>query len=324
MSESTLFAPNLDVDIPELDRPQSAAGFDESFIEFATRMRREYENALLGWLQKQTQMELLTPFHSVSETLQRRLRRHDLRRLWWIAGTVIAGLIDGAIENSLPLRRLFARLHLNLKNLSESGERGTTPASVNAVSQGLLFHIAEAETGHTGVDLLRQRFHLKELVPDRDALLRARGAVTGRNKELFVSLGAAVGDELAVVKDVLDLELRTGDVIPEKREQSLEALSRLEETLHMLGLNGPAKAMGELLPALQSSNEGHNNSAARESTLMAPLICRRMKCGASAPTCWTKPLSVFKTSRKRCVKDSIKIRLPISERVWTTLPAPSK
>ena len=120
----------------------------------------------------------------------------DLRRLWWIASKVIGGLLDGVTDNDMHLRRLFARLHLIIKTLSEGGEEATDIESANALSQALLFHIAQAKPGSEGVDQLRERFQLQELVPDRDVLIRARGAVTGRNRELYISLGAAVRDEL--------------------------------------------------------------------------------------------------------------------------------
>jgi len=257
VSEATLFAPSLDVPLPELERPagEHAPSFDEPFQTFALRMRRQWESALLRWLQDQESIELLSPLHSVCETLQRRVERIDLRRLWWIAAEVIGGLLDGVTENDVHLRRLFARLHLILKTLTDGGEDACEVNSVNAVSQALLFHIAQARSGSPGVDNLRERFQLKELVPDRDVLIRARGAVTGRSRELYMSLGAAVHDELALVKDALDLELRTGKIEEDRREQSHEALLRLKDTLKMMGLGDSARSIEKLMPAFDASED---------------------------------------------------------------------
>ncbi|MCP4047256.1 MAG: hypothetical protein GY732_14865, partial [Gammaproteobacteria bacterium] len=255
VSEATLFAPSLDVPLPELE--QNADGhepvLDEPFLEFALRMRRQWENALLRWLQTQENTELLSPLHSVCGTLHRRLNRTDLRRLWWIASEVIGGLLDGVTDNDMNLRRLFARLHLIIKTLSDGGEEACEVESVDAISQALLFHIAQARSGNAGVDNLRELFQLQDLVPDRDVLIRARGAVTGRNRELYISLGAAVRDELSLVKDALDLELRTGEVESERREGSHEALLRLKDTLKMMGLGDSAQSIDQLIPAFKAS-----------------------------------------------------------------------
>jgi len=272
VSEATLFAPSLDVPLPELEQETSDSQpvTDESFQTFVQRMRRQWEIALLRWLQNQDKTEFLAPLHSVCETLQRRLKRTDLRRLWWIASEVIGGLLDGVTDNDVNLRRLFARLNLVLKALTQGGEEATEVQSVDAVSQALLFHIAQAKPGSVGVDTLRDRFQLQELVPDRDVLIRARGAVTGRNRELYISLGAAVRDELALVKDALDLELRTGEIVPDRREQIHEALLRLRDTLKMMGLGDSAQSIDNLMPALSTSEKDIHgpDRASRESLLM--------------------------------------------------------
>lgn len=268
VSEATLFAPSLDVPLPELDinPDEHKPAFDESFEEFTLRMRRQWENSLLRWLQQQQEIELMSPLLSVCETLHCRLERLDLRRLWWIASKVIGGLLDEVTDNDMHLRRLFARLHLNLKTLSESGEEATETESTDALSQALLFHIAQAKPGSESVDQLRERFQLQELVPDRDVLIRARGAVTGRNRELYISLGAAVRDELSLVKDSLDLELRTDEIRPESREHSHEALLRLKDTLKMMGLGDSAQSIEKLIPAFNASEDPDQDS--RKSLLM--------------------------------------------------------
>ncbi|MCK5308973.1 MAG: hypothetical protein KAJ73_10200, partial [Zetaproteobacteria bacterium] len=272
VSEATLFAPSLDVPLPELElgAGEHEPAFDESFQEFTLRMRRQWETALLRWLQHQDNVELLSPLHSVCETLYRRVERMDLRRMWWIAAEVIGGLLDDVTDNDMHLRRLFARLHLNLKTLTEGGEDATEVETVDAVSQALLFHIAQAKAGSVGVDKLRERFQLQELIPDRDVLIRARGAVTGRNRELYTSLGTAVRDELSLVKDALDLELRTGEIEPHRREQSHEALLRLKDTLKMMGLGDSAQSIEQLMPAFDASEDPEHDPEhrSRESLLM--------------------------------------------------------
>jgi len=272
VSEATLFAPNLDVPLPELEselEEGKQTETEESVKEFVQRSRRQYENTLLAWLQNQDDTDLLSPLHSICETMRRRSGRLDLKRMWWIAAEVIGGLIDGVIDNDVHIHRLFARLNLILKNLSEDGEAAVNNTSVDAISHALLFHVAQSKSGSEGVDHLRERFQLKALVPDREALLRARGAVTGRNRDLYNSLGAAVRDELAMIKDALDLELRTGTVEPTRREQSREALLRLKDTLNMMGLGDSARSIEKLAPAFEvSGNKDEGDAPPREALLL--------------------------------------------------------
>jgi chemosensory pili system protein ChpA (sensor histidine kinase/response regulator) len=258
LSEGTLFAPNLDVIIPELSGSEADAVADSDFGAWSRRVRSQYQGALLSWLKEQSKDRLLDPLQEVCTTLYIRLGRNELRRLWWIALLIMKGLQDGSIDNDLPLRRLFARLDLTLKAMAEDGEDGPSSDTIIALSRALLFHAAQARPGSKATDKLRERFKVEELIPDREALLRARGAVTGRDAELFRSIGDAIREELSQVKDTLDMELRTGRVESEQRAESLASLQQLADTLHMLNLPVPAKAVEDLLPSLQAA-EGEAN-----------------------------------------------------------------
>ncbi|MEE8496366.1 MAG: response regulator [Xanthomonadales bacterium] len=254
LSEGMLFAPDLDVIIPELSGCEADAIASNEFASWARRVRNQFQSALLGWLQEQSKDHLLVPLQDVCEKLYIRLGRNELRRLWWIAHLGMEGLRDGSIDNDLPLRRLFARLDLTLKAMAENGEYGPASDTITALSRALLFYAAQARPGSKATDTLRERFRLDELIPDRDALMRARGAVTGRDAELFQSIGEAIREELAQIKDTLDMELRTGRVDSEQRVKSVASLQQLGDTLHMLNLAVPAKAIEGLLHSLEKTN----------------------------------------------------------------------
>ena len=258
MSEGSLFAPELDIIIPELSGSEADAVASSDFAAFSRKIRSQYQGALLGWLQEQSRDALLDPMQAVCRTLYIRLGRNELRRLWWIAEMAMQGLRDSAIDNDLPLRRLFARLDLILKSMTEGGESGPPTETITALSRALLFYAAQARPGSKATDLLRKRFQLEELIPDREALLRARGAVTGRDAALFQSIGDAVREELTQVKDTLDMELRTGRVDAEQRAESKTSLQQLADTLEMLNLPVPAKAVEGLLPALEETDSVTN------------------------------------------------------------------
>jgi chemosensory pili system protein ChpA (sensor histidine kinase/response regulator) len=258
MSEGTLFSPRLDVIIPELSGSEADAVPASDLLAFARRVRSLYQGALLGWLKEQSKSDLLGPMQSVCRKLYVRLGRNELRRLWWIADLAMQGLRDGSIDNDLPLRRLFARLDLTLKAMTEGGEQGPSGETITALSRALLFYAAQARPGSKATDTLRERFGLEELIPDREALLRARGAVTGRDAGLFQSIGDAIKEELGQVKDTLDMELRTGRIDTEQRTASRDSLRQLADTLGMLNLPVPARAVEELLPSLEAGDETAN------------------------------------------------------------------
>ena len=252
LTEGTVFTPLLDVELPELEFVRKP-GFDEPFDFLTNRLHRQFENALQNWLQEQDEVSLLSPMQGICETMRHRVKRYDLKRLWWVATEVFGGLMDGYIDNDVHLRRLMARISLLIKTMSDQGEDGIDARASTSVTQAMLYHIGKARTGCQGVDLVRERFELEKLAPDSDAMMRARGTLSGQDREMYTSLSAAVEDELSIVKDALDLELRTGQVVPDSRQQSMEALHRLADTLSMLGLSGPGRTIVALIPRFEET-----------------------------------------------------------------------
>jgi chemosensory pili system protein ChpA (sensor histidine kinase/response regulator) len=265
LTEGTVFSPLLDVELPELEFVRKP-GFDEPFEFLTARLHRQYETALQSWLAQQEAPNLLSAVQGICETMRHRVQRYDLKRLWWVATEVVGGLLDGKVANDTNLRRLLARVGLLIRNMSEQGEDGINERSSTSITQALLYHIGKAEPGSKGVDLVRQRFELDELAPDSEAMMRARGNLSGRDRDMYQSLSSAVEDELAIVKDSLDLELRTGEVDKEQRGQSMEALARLSDTLGMLGLSGPGQSIRSLIPQFEATASAERDQ--REATLV--------------------------------------------------------
>ena len=252
VTEGTVFTPLLDVELPELEYVRKP-GFDEPFEFLTARLHRQYESALQNWIAEQDQANLLSAVQGICETMRHRVQRYDLKRLWWVATEIVGGMLKGHVHNDVHLRRLLARVGLLIRNMAENGEDGIDERTSTSITQAMLYHIGNARPGCAGVDLVRERFELDKLADDSEEMLRARGNLSGRDRDMYRSLSSAVEDELAIVKDSLDLELRTGQVDSDQRGQSMEALARLADTLAMLGLSGPGRALSDLIPHFEDT-----------------------------------------------------------------------
>jgi len=100
LSEGTLFAPELDVIVPELSGSEADAIATSDFAAFSRRIRSLYQGALLGWLKEQSKDALLGPMQQVCRKLYTRLGRNELRRLWWIAELAMQGVRDGRLTTT--------------------------------------------------------------------------------------------------------------------------------------------------------------------------------------------------------------------------------
>ena len=255
LQEGALFAPSLDVELPEPVSDEDSTASEESLRDAAQRVKIQYEQTLLDWLNEQENLELLAPIQAICETLLRQLQRTDLVRTWWIAGEMLQGVMDKRIANDTHLRRLLARLHLNLKSLGEEGEAAVSAGSADTLSQSMLYSIALAKPGHRELDRVRKLFRLKDQMPDQQQLLQAQATVSGQDRGMYEALGSAISDELTLIKDLLDLELRSDQASSEHGQRICEALLRTQDTLKMLGMSDTSGELATLLSDFEQAAE---------------------------------------------------------------------
>jgi chemosensory pili system protein ChpA (sensor histidine kinase/response regulator) len=129
-----------------------------------------------------------------------------------------------------------------------------------------LFEQIRAARGQEALELQA----LRDLGDGRAAtdaeLAHARAALGGRNRELMRTVSAAVKEELMQVKDALDLHLRGTQRGVDGLQPHATALSRIADTLAMIGLDGPSARIAAQRDALAAIASG--DTAASEDALL--------------------------------------------------------
>ncbi|KAF1715272.1 chemotaxis protein [Pseudoxanthomonas yeongjuensis] len=151
----------------------------------------------------------------------------------WVASSVADALRDGAIPATPVLRQAYAGVSRAVRSSQQEGGGATAPSQ--EPTRQLLYLVAQSATGHAGLDELRTAFALDAELPSEAELDHARGSVSGRNRALLDTVGAAVKEELLRIKDALDLHLRTGAQVSALQTQ-VDELGNVADTLGMLGL----------------------------------------------------------------------------------------
>ena len=65
LQEGALFAPSLDVELPEPISDEGSTASEESLRDAAQRVKIQYEQTLLDWLNEQENLELLAPIQAI-------------------------------------------------------------------------------------------------------------------------------------------------------------------------------------------------------------------------------------------------------------------
>ena len=101
----------------------------------------------------------------------------------------------------------------------------------------LLYYVARATSTGPRVTAIREAFNLSGLIPGDEQIEVARQSLAAPSVKLMQTVASAIREDLARVKDVLDIYVRTGmERIEELASASLELLKKIGDTLGVLGL----------------------------------------------------------------------------------------
>ncbi|GAB6043096.1 hypothetical protein [Endothiovibrio diazotrophicus] len=247
--ESWLKEPGSPVD--GLPPPPHEEG-EEPLAAVAARLRPPFQAALIGWYDGRHRRRALTALDRVLEQLEGATRREPNRRLWWVARGVVEALLHEGLAADDALKLLFGRLDRQLKQVAQTGEGAIPPHELEGE---LLARLTTATAGGERLQAIRRTFDLGEELPVRRES-RDSGALPGRHAaKLLHTVAAAIKEDLDGVKEALERIGRDGGAA-RGLAPHLETLARLGDTLEMLGMAVPRRAVEEQLAILRAIHHG--------------------------------------------------------------------
>ncbi len=239
LSESVLFAPDLQRSLPEAltpALPDHSQDSRESREGAAAPLLAQLHDALTAWPEDGAPSSSTALSAAIDGLLAQTAEEAD-RRMLWVASSVAGALHDGALKPTAALRQAFASVERETRRLFKNDGFGMPRADAALEpTRQLLYHVAHTDGEHAGLQHLRDTFNLGAPAPSASELEHARGSLTGRNRALLDTVSAAIKEDLLRIKDVLDLQLRSGQADIASLQPQVEALGRVADTLGMLGL----------------------------------------------------------------------------------------
>ncbi|HAW26227.1 MAG TPA: ferrous iron transporter B, partial [Pseudomonas sp.] len=204
----------------------------------ARRLRQMYQVGLLGFIREDNASASL-------KLMARALGRLDLLfantaggRLCWLGSAAVEAQLDGQLLPRQSRKHLFSRLDRELRQLS-SHDAYEPP---RVLLKELLYLVALAESSGPLASEVRETFSLGSL-PFTDHLLEDESQrLAGPGQAVMRSLSSAIREELASLKDLLDLIER--QTAPAESYPNLHSLlGKLAKTLGMVGLSSASSTL---------------------------------------------------------------------------------
>ncbi|MBT8766632.1 ferrous iron transporter B [Metapseudomonas boanensis] len=250
LPESYFFSVRLDLPREAEGAVSLKEGIDRDGL--ARRLRHVFQQGLLGFLRNETSVSALRLMERALGGLERIFANDSRGRLCWIGAAAIESLIEGQLLPLKPRKQLFSRLDRELKVMLGNAHY----EAPRNLQKELLYLVALADANGRRASEVRQVFGMPAL-PFTDQLLdQEYQRLSGPGQSVMRSLSTAISEELAGVKDLIDL-IERGTAAAESYGSLQGQLSKLAKTLVMVGLNSPGNALLAQVPmvALWSADE---------------------------------------------------------------------
>jgi len=228
LDERAVFFPHL-----ERKPGTSGASDDDAALQAAARrLRPRFQRALLGWYRGGDVERHLGELGSVLQELAGATGSPAAVRLWSICGALTESLADQGLEGDNSIKILMGRVERLLSRLVREGTSALESGIPLELLRNLLYYVARSGSDTGQVREVKRAYQLDELLPDSEA----RADFEGPNRELLGVVGDGIRDDLAQIKDAVELYVHSDSPGGDTLEGLPERLHQVAETFSMLGL----------------------------------------------------------------------------------------
>lgn len=150
-----LFFPDLSVRPPVGAAPEHALTADQ-----LARTRARFERGLLQYLRDPQDQGAIQNMHAAVEALEKTQRAGPQRAFWWVTLAFLEGLKAGALPADLNIKRLCARINLQMRRLLDG-----TATVAERLLKDTLFFVARTGDVSSRITQVKQFYQLQDAIP---------------------------------------------------------------------------------------------------------------------------------------------------------------
>jgi len=259
LSENVLFFPDMDsvdVEEKEISAPTTESG---KLLGEARRLRTHYQLGLLDVLRNNKQRAGCQRMLAVIAALEKASAEQSLRRYWSVIAALLEGLYEESIDANASVKTLLGNVDRQIKLLIDIGEDDFARQYSQDVLKNILYYIGSSQATGKRVTRIKEIYNLDELLAS--ATEGASTGMGGLNAELFATVSQGIKEDLAQVKDALEIFIHSSDKNIADLAPLSEQLVRIADTYTMLGLGDARQKVIEQKDKVQSIAEGSTEAS---------------------------------------------------------------
>ena len=236
LSESVLFLPDVNaVDIEELDLDVVAIE-PGRLADEAKRLRMHYQLGLVDLLRNNKQSAGLKRMRAVIESLQKVTADVSIKRFWMVASSLLEAVAeDDALDSNISVKGLLTGIDRQIKLLIDIGEDEFIDQFSQELFKNILYYVGTSQATGPRVNKVKQAYKLDDLLADDSSAADLSASMGGVNAELFDAVSQGIREDLATVKDTLEVFMQSVDKDVESLSSVVEQIEKIGDTYGMLG-----------------------------------------------------------------------------------------
>ncbi|WP_020407052.1 Hpt domain-containing protein [Hahella ganghwensis] len=251
LSDTSLFTPDLSIlRIPASDEVRQRLQNDK-MVSQLRKLRQMFQFALAGVIREADLEANYNYMLKVFKRLESICQDSPFSQLWRLSAGFVSGLQGKSIELSSGTKNVLRYLDANLKRMIEEYVDILGQPAPEDLAKHLLYYIARCDGSNSMLDSIRKDYRLAQALPSEQEVDEERQRMTGPDRGAIDSVVDALNEELARVKDQLDLFVRGEYKNASDLQELIPGLQQVSNTMAVLGLGIPRKVIGEQIEIIE-------------------------------------------------------------------------
>lgn len=210
----------------------------EQMMALVRRLRLMYQTGLISVLRDHADIPHFRMMARACERAQQLCGQRPQALTWWVAVAMIEALQHGVVVNN-PRKALLGQLDRQLKALIQNDGNGQPDRRL----LGDCLYVVGLSDDTEKTAAVRHEFGLADCCLTQTQMTAEYELMCGPGGSVIKTVASVLRDELAQVKDTLDIMSRGAKNDTESYQVMADSLNRTSQTLVMLGLLDSSQAM---------------------------------------------------------------------------------
>jgi len=224
-----------------------------SFKDNCKKLRSHFQKGLAGIIRSKQVKESLARIHKVLVRLEALTEASPVARLWWVADGFIFAIAENGFYKQKDVHGLLGQIDRQIKRLSDNGDGALNDDIPAELLSKLLYFVAYSKSQNSRILNLKKEFNLDQALNETETLKKQQEQMARPDSAAMENVIIAIEEELASVKDQLDLFVRAQAKEPAQLQSLYNSLTRIADTLSVLELPIPRDVIREQTKNLQKS-----------------------------------------------------------------------